>query len=139
MAQPENGAGLKRSIFGLTLTVQSVYGLLILQELRHFLLKYLIQFTIPYYSRSNLQRITAPNSVAATRLRLSGPNCSELILPHRALPGQASKYDIKTSEVFGQMRVDDDNKQICTYSEGGGQIVIQDSDAAVISAHSNVP
>ena len=39
-----------------------------------------------HHSRSNLQRITAPNSVAATRLRLSGPNCTELILPHRALP-----------------------------------------------------
>ena len=41
-----------------------------------------------HYSRSNLQSITAPNSVAASRLRLSGPNCSELILPQRALPGQ---------------------------------------------------
>ena len=43
-----------------------------------------------HYSRSNLQSITAPNSVAASRLRLSGPNSSELILPHRALPGQMS-------------------------------------------------
>ena len=45
-----------------------------------------------HYSRSNLQSITAPNSVAATRLRLSGPNCTELILPHRALPERAESY-----------------------------------------------
>ena len=81
-----------------------------------------------YHSRSNLQSITAPNSVAASRLRLSGPNCSELIRPHRALPGQMSTLNNIRFIVY-----------VFTYSEGRGLIVIQNSDSAVISTHSNVP